>query len=106
MPCFGDRVTAFIITQTKQNVQGTGGKFGHYKREDRPMGNIYGYIRVSSTDQNEDRQLIAMKEMQVSEENIFIDKQSGKDFNRPQYKQLLRRPDTSLCCRWHSGRKP
>lgn len=55
------------------------------------MGNVYGYVRVSSRDQNEDRQLIAMKEMQVSEENIFIDKQSGKDFNRPQYKKLLRR---------------
>ena len=55
------------------------------------MGNIYAYCRVSSSDQNEDRQLIAMREMQVPERNIFIDKQSGKDFNRPQYKRLLRR---------------
>lgn len=55
------------------------------------MGKIYAYIRVSSRDQNEDRQLIAMREVQVPEENIFIDKQSGKDFNRPQYKRMLRR---------------
>ena len=55
------------------------------------MGNIYGYCRVSSRDQNEDRQLITMKEMNVPEKNIFIDKQSGKDFDRPQYKRLMRR---------------
>ena len=53
--------------------------------------NIYGYIRVSSRDQNEDRQLIALKEVGVSEKNIYLDKQSGKDFNRPQYKKLLRK---------------
>ena len=53
------------------------------------MGNVYGYVRVSSKDQNEERQVITMREMQVPEENIFIDKQSGKDFNRPQYKRLL-----------------
>ena len=55
------------------------------------MGKIYGYVRVSSRDQNEDRQLITMREMQVPEENIYVDKQSGKDFNRPQYKKLLRK---------------
>lgn len=55
------------------------------------MGNVYGYVRVSSKDQNEDRQVITMREMQVPEENIYIDKQSGKDFNRPQYKRLLRK---------------
>ncbi len=55
------------------------------------MGNVYGYVRVSSREQNEDRQIIAMKEMQVPEENIFVDKQSGKDFNRPQYKRMLRK---------------
>ena len=49
------------------------------------MGNIYGYVRVSSTDQNEDRQLAAMKAAGVAENNVFIDKQSGKDFERPQY---------------------
>ena len=55
------------------------------------MGNVYGYVRVSSRDQNEDRQLITMKEMQVPEGNIYIDKQSGKDFNRTQYKRLMRK---------------
>jgi DNA invertase Pin-like site-specific DNA recombinase len=53
--------------------------------------NTYGYIRVSSRDQNEDRQLIALKEVGVPEKNIYLDKQSGKDFNRPQYKKLLRK---------------
>ena len=53
--------------------------------------NIYGYIRVSSRDQNEDRQLIALKEVGVPQKNIYLDKQSGKDFNRPQYKRLLRK---------------
>ncbi len=52
---------------------------------------IYGYIRVSTKEQNEDRQLIAMRESGVPEENIFMDKQSGKDFNRPNYKRLLRK---------------
>lgn len=51
----------------------------------------YGYIRVSSTDQNEDRQVLAMKDMQVPPKNIFIDKQSGKDFDRPQYKKLVKK---------------
>ena len=52
---------------------------------------IYGYIRVSSTDQNEDRQRIAMEAKDVPKKNIYIDKQSGKDFERPQYKRLVRR---------------
>lgn len=52
---------------------------------------IYGYVRVSSRDQNEDRQLIAMREMDVPERNIYIDKQSGKDFNRPQYMKMVKR---------------
>ena len=52
------------------------------------MGNLYGYIRVSTRDQNEDRQLIALRELKIPEKNIFMDKQSGKDFNRPQYKRL------------------
>ena len=55
------------------------------------MENVYGYIRVSSRDQNEDRQLIAMQELKVPRNNIYMDKQSGKDFNRPKYKRLLRR---------------
>ena len=52
---------------------------------------IYGYIRVSTKEQNEDRQLIALREMAVPENNIFLDKQSGKDFQRPQYKKLVRK---------------
>lgn len=54
------------------------------------MGKRYGYIRVSSKDQNEDRQIQAMAELEISKEDLFIDKQSGKDFNRPKYKRLLR----------------
>lgn len=50
---------------------------------------IYGYVRCSSTDQNEDRQMIALRETNVPEKNIFIDKQSGKDFDRPNYKKLV-----------------
>ena len=53
--------------------------------------NIYGYIRVSTREQNEDRQLIALREVGVTDKFIFTDKQSGKDFNRPKYKQLLRK---------------
>ena len=52
---------------------------------------VYGYIRVSSKDQKEDRQQIALKEVGVERENIYVDKQSGKDFNRPQYKKMLRK---------------
>ena len=51
--------------------------------------NTYGYVRVSSTDQSEDRQLIAMQEKEVQSDYIYIDKQSGKDFNRPEYKKLV-----------------
>ncbi len=51
----------------------------------------YGYVRVSSKDQNEARQLIAMQTFGVDEHHIYIEKQSGKDFNRPQYKRLLRK---------------
>ena len=51
----------------------------------------YGYIRVSSRDQNEERQLIAMRELKIPGTHIFTDKQSGKDFYRPQYRRLVRR---------------
>ncbi len=51
----------------------------------------YGYVRVSSHDQNEDRQLIAMEQAGVLRSNIYMDKQSGKDFNRPNYKRLIKR---------------
>ena len=61
------------------------------------MGKTYGYIRVSSTDQNEDRQRIALRD--VPPGNIYMDKQSGKDFNRPQYKRLVKKlkPGDLLC---------
>ena len=55
------------------------------------MGNVYGYVRVSSIDQNEDRQLIVMDENNVPSKNVYIDKQSGKDFERPQYKKLVKK---------------
>ena len=54
---------------------------------------IYGYARVSTREQNEDRQIIALKEMGVPEKNIFLDKLSGKNFDRPQYKKLLKKLD-------------
>ncbi|MDE6933701.1 MAG: recombinase family protein [Oscillospiraceae bacterium] len=63
------------------------------------MGGAYGYIRVSSADQNEDRQLLAMREAKVPEDRIFLDKQSGKDFNRTNYKRLVKKlkPGDLLC---------
>lgn len=51
----------------------------------------FGYMRVSSREQNEDRQRIALLEMGVLEENIYMDKMSGKNFDRPQYKKMLRK---------------
>ena len=51
----------------------------------------YGYIRVSSKDQNEARQLAALAELNISPKNIYMDKQSGKDFDRPRYKRLMRK---------------
>lgn len=52
---------------------------------------IYGYMRVSSRDQNEDRQRDALSSFQIPPKNIFLDKQSGKNFERPAYKQLIRK---------------
>ncbi|MBQ9049094.1 MAG: recombinase family protein [Lachnospiraceae bacterium] len=52
---------------------------------------IYGYIRVSAGDQNEDRQLIAMKNAQVPRNNIFLDKQSGCNFDRPMYRKMVKK---------------
>lgn len=51
----------------------------------------YGYIRVSASDQNEDRQMVALSELEIPRRQIYIDKQSGKDFNRPAYKRMVRR---------------
>ena len=60
--------------------------------------NTYGYIRVSTREQNEGRQAIAMQELSIPEENVFLDKQSGKDFRRPQYQRLVKKlkPDDLL----------
>lgn len=55
------------------------------------MTNIYGYIRVSTKEQNADRQIIAMNKLHIQKKNLFIDKQSGKDFVRPQYLKLLQK---------------
>ncbi len=55
------------------------------------MGNVYAYVRVSTTGQNEDRQLIAMARQNVPERNIFVEKQSGKDFNRPMYQRMVKK---------------
>lgn len=52
---------------------------------------IYGYVRVSSTDQNEDRQMLALKKQNIADKNIYIDKLSGKDFNRPAYQKLIKK---------------
>ena len=51
----------------------------------------YGYVRVSTIDQNEDRQIIAMKNVGIDKKRIFIDKQSGKDFDRKEYKRLIKK---------------
>lgn len=55
------------------------------------MGSVYAYVRVSTFHQNEDRQMIAMNKIHIPEKNIYVEKQSGKDFNRPIYKKLLKR---------------
>ncbi len=64
----------------------------------RTISNTYGYARVSTREQNEDRQIIALREASVPEQNIFIDKQSGKDFKRPQYRDMVKKlkPDDLL----------
>lgn len=62
-----------------------------YDRKGEFMANVYAYIRVSSREQNEDRQMIALKELVISEKNIFVDRQSGKDFERPSYKRMVKR---------------
>lgn len=61
------------------------------KKEVKQMSKVYGYVRVSSNDQNEGRQMIAMTNRYVPKVNIYVDKQSGKDFNRPMYKKLVKR---------------
>ena len=62
------------------------------------IAEIYGYVRVSTREQNEDRQMIALRDVAVPERNIYVDKQSGKDFERPQYKRLMRRLKRMIFC--------
>ena len=71
----------------------------------------YGYVRVSSTDQNEDRQMLALRGQSVKDRNIYIDKLSGKDFNRPSYRKMISRLKSgdllyilSICRFWTQGR--
>ena len=52
---------------------------------------VYGYIRVSTADQNTARQFVALEKLKIPKNNLYVDKQSGKDFNRPAYKRLLKR---------------
>ena len=54
-------------------------------------GKLYGYIRVSTKEQNEDRQRVAMHEFGIVDRDLYMDKQSGKDFERPNYKKLVRK---------------
>lgn len=55
------------------------------------MNKVYGYVRVSTREQNEDRQMIALQQIQIPEKNIYVDKQSGKDFHRPMYQQMIKK---------------
>ena len=55
------------------------------------MSGEFGYVRVSCTDQNEERQMIALRENGIQNRNIYMDKMSGKDFNRPEYKKLVKK---------------
>lgn len=65
--------------------------YNNYEKVRRFYMAVFGYVRVSSTDQNEDRQIIEMERVGISKSHMFIDKQSGKDFNRPNYKKLIKR---------------
>lgn len=58
----------------------------------------YGYVRVSSMEQNEGRQMIAMDRLSVPRENVFMDKQSGKDFMRPNYMKMVKNCAGTIYC--------
>ena len=68
-------------------------------------GKLYGYIRVSTKEQNEDRQRVAMHEFGIADRDLYMDKQSGKDFERPNYKKLVRKlkPGDTLSSRASTG---
>lgn len=73
--------------QLKMEKKGSDLKYFYWRKN--MSQKVYGYIRVSSKDQNEDRQIIAMREKNIPVKNCFIDKQSGKDFERPAYQKLI-----------------
>jgi len=77
-------ISTFLEIDKRENTGIYGGTYMEDKK-------YFGYMRVSSREQNEDRQRIALIEMGVPEENIYIDKLSGKNFDRPQYKKMLRK---------------
>ncbi len=64
---------------------------GWSEKEDNNLSKVYGYVRISTLDQNEDRQLDAMENCAVPQGNVYVDKVSGKDFNRPQYQKMLKK---------------
>ncbi len=64
---------------------------GTLRTKEEHMGKAYGYVRVSTREQNEDRQMIALNQKNVLKENIYMDKQSGKDFERPRYQHMVRK---------------
>ncbi len=83
--------TSIFLTQilsTRGNERDIVGSEGRYVTI---VNNKYGYIRVSTQEQNEDRQILALRAMLIPDANIFMDKQSGKDFNRPNYKRLMKK---------------
>lgn len=93
--CRNNRPEGSIITKQScfLSAMHLKGSFFVCKKAERGdlLKKTYAYIRVSTRDQNEERQLIALQELHIPEKNIFMDKQSGKDFNRPQYKRLVRK---------------
>lgn len=90
-------VLSFLYSQDRLTPRLASICFGIWIQEGRTI-ETYGYIRVSTRDQNEDRQLTAMRGLSIPERNLFMDKQSGKDFQRPQYQRMVKKlkPDDLL----------
>lgn len=92
--CGGTALFHFLWSFPRQGGRAGGGMRSGKQNEtgeDLMQKKTYGYIRVSNADQNEERQKIAIRSKRVSERNIFMDKQSGKDFNRPAYQKMVKR---------------
>lgn len=86
-----NNIVCFLCIRTQKLLRQVSATDGHDRVKEDEMRNIYGYVRVSTREQNEDRQFLALSQMQVPKKNIYMDKQSGKDFNRPMYQELLKR---------------